>query len=98
MIENLFNIIKALEMASGLRINLKKSSVSGINVSDHRASQVALKWGCLNQSLNISYLENPLGGKPSTESFWNQVVENIQKKLDGWRFSYLSKGGRQVLI
>lgn len=39
----------------------------------------------------------PLGGNPKVSSFWDPVVEKIDKKLSSWRFSYLSKGGRLTL-
>lgn len=97
-LENYYMIIKAFEQASGLNINFEKSSISEVNVSEDRVYTVASRWGCPPQPLPISYLGTPLGAKSSNISFWNPVVEKIQRKLDNWRFSYISKGGRLTLI
>lgn len=67
-------------------------------VSNERIVCVASKWSCPVQSLPIHYLETPLGGKPSSEAFWDPMVNNIQRKLKKWKFSIISKGGRLTLL
>ncbi|RVW29636.1 hypothetical protein CK203_100953 [Vitis vinifera] len=46
----------------------------------------------------LSYLGLPLGGNPKTIGFWDPVVERISRRLDGWKKTYLSLGGRITLI
>lgn len=48
--------------------------------------------------LPISYLGTLHGGKPSSASFWSPVIEKIHRRLENWRYSYISKGGRLTLI
>ncbi|KAL5538425.1 hypothetical protein UlMin_043523 [Ulmus minor] len=46
----------------------------------------------------MKYLGLPLGGNPNSTEFWNPVVEKVGKRLDGWKKSVLSKGGRLTMI
>ena len=46
----------------------------------------------------MSYLGLPLGGNPKTIGFWDSVVERISRRLDGWKMTFLSLGGRITLI
>ena len=46
----------------------------------------------------MSYLGPPLGGNPKTIGFWDPVVERISRRLDGWKKTFLSLGGRITLI
>uniref|UniRef100_A0A803PW65 Uncharacterized protein n=1 Tax=Cannabis sativa TaxID=3483 RepID=A0A803PW65_CANSA len=48
--------------------------------------------------LFISYLGMPLGGSPRKETFWEPVLDKCAKRLDGWKCSFLSRGGRLTLI
>lgn len=46
----------------------------------------------------MKYLGMPLGGNPRALSFWDPVVERINKKLASWKKTYISLGGRITLI
>ncbi|KAA0039966.1 LINE-1 retrotransposable element ORF2 protein [Cucumis melo var. makuwa] len=91
-IQNLKNIINLFQLASGLSINLNKSTISPINVGAARTEQIASQWGISTKFLPINYLGVPLGGKQTTKSFWKNVEEKINKKLTSWKYSMLSKG------
>ncbi|KAL5557179.1 hypothetical protein UlMin_039415 [Ulmus minor] len=54
--------------------------------------------GCEKSSWPMKYLGLPLGGNPNSTEFWNPVVEKVGKRLDGWKKSVLSKGGRLTMI
>lgn len=84
-IRNLQFSIHLFEVAFGLNINLTKSSISPINVSKERTERVANKWGINTQFLPISYLGMPLGGKPRTCTFWDNITDKIHKKLNNWK-------------
>ena len=48
-------------------------------------------------SLPMTYLGMPLGTLYKT-AIWNSILEEMEKKLAGWKQLYLSKGGRVTLL
>ncbi|TYK10356.1 LINE-1 retrotransposable element ORF2 protein [Cucumis melo var. makuwa] len=97
-LQNLKNIINLFQLASGLNINLNKSTISPINIDAARTDQIASQWGITTKFFPINYLGVPLGGKPTTKAFWKNIDEKISKKLASWKYSMLSKGGKITLI
>ena len=95
---NLKMTLTLFEKASGLNINLSKSPISPINISNGRARIVADKWDIPTIHLSILYLGVPLGGNPKLSSFWDKVDVKINKKLTNWNYSQLSKAGKLTLI
>lgn len=55
-------------------------------------------FGCTVQQWPLKYLGMPLGGNPRSISFWDLVVERVNKKLVRWKKFYISLGGRITLI
>lgn len=45
-----------------------------------------------------NYLGVPLSPKPLFKTFWANISKKIQKKLNSWKYSLLSKGGKITLI
>ncbi|KAA0065894.1 LINE-1 retrotransposable element ORF2 protein [Cucumis melo var. makuwa] len=84
--------------ASGLTINRSKSSITLVNIPTNRSAEVANLWNFPTRPFPIDYLGVPLGGKPNSKGFWTNIVDKIQKKLNGWKYSQLSKGGKLTLI
>lgn len=97
-LQNLQYIIKAFEIAFGLKINLAKFFIAGINIDVNTAAIAYDIWGCSIQNLLIDYLGMPLGGNPKLRGFWDPIIEHINRKLSLWQLSYISKGGRLTLI
>ncbi|KAA0048676.1 LINE-1 retrotransposable element ORF2 protein [Cucumis melo var. makuwa] len=97
-IKNLQTVLMLFELASRLKINLLKSTISLVNISNDRASKVASILGFTQQFLPINYLGVPLGGKPISKVFWSQIIENIHKKLSSWKYNHITKGERLTLI
>lgn len=97
-LQNLRFIIKSFELASGLKINLHKFALAGINVDDASLQMAKNIWVCSISTLPIEYLGMPLGGSPKLEYLWNPIIERIDRKLHSWHHSYISKGGRLTLI
>lgn len=83
---------------SGLKINIEKSSVVGINCDPEVCEVLAGSIGCRKVEWPISYLGMPLGHNPRGKSFWDPVISKVEKRLAGWKRGFLSKGGKLVLI
>ncbi|KAK3211814.1 hypothetical protein Dsin_016520, partial [Dipteronia sinensis] len=53
---------------------------------------------CKTASILIKYLGLPLGGRPSSVSFWEPMLDKIHARLALWKMRFLLKAGRLVLI
>ena len=95
---NYLAILEVFGSISGLRVNLRKSIILGINIEDDLIHNLATITGCEVGVWPISYLGLPLGGNPRKISFWDPVVNKVAKRLDGWKKAFLSRGGRLTLI
>ncbi|KAL5563602.1 hypothetical protein UlMin_033349 [Ulmus minor] len=85
-------------MCSGLKINMNKSSLARISLTEEEVGVLASEVGCEKGSWPMKYLGLPLGGNPNLAEFWNPVIEKVSKRLDSWKKAFLSKGGRLTLI
>ncbi|RVW84726.1 Transposon TX1 uncharacterized 149 kDa protein [Vitis vinifera] len=83
---------------SGLKVNLDKSNIYGINLGQDHLHRLAEVLDCKASGWPILYLGLPLGGNPKSGSFWDPVIKRISSRLDGWQKAYLSFGGRITLI
>ncbi|GMI63974.1 hypothetical protein HRI_000066700 [Hibiscus trionum] len=72
-IKNLVRILRGFEIASGLKLNLKKSKIIGINV-DH---SVVEKWASTIhykiETLPCKYLGLPLGNTSNLKTLWSPI-------------------------
>lgn len=46
----------------------------------------------------MKYLGLPLGDAYNAKSIWDEVIEKIERTLAGWKWIYLSNGGKITLI
>ena len=53
---------------------------------------------CRVRSFPMIYLGMPLGTLYKTPSIWNPILKRMDKKPSGWKWLYLSKGGRLTLL
>lgn len=58
---NLISVLQCFYMVFGLQINLQKSNIFGISVSQEGVDQFALLIGCKSVKLPFTYLGLPFG-------------------------------------
>lgn len=87
------------ENMSGLKINFAKSEVLMVSQEDAKSLEFSNMFNCAIGNWPIKYLGVPVSG--SLECTWLigcLFVIFFLKRLDGWKGSSLSLGGRLVLI
>uniref|UniRef100_A0A2N9IDN0 Reverse transcriptase domain-containing protein n=1 Tax=Fagus sylvatica TaxID=28930 RepID=A0A2N9IDN0_FAGSY len=97
---HLKGVLLCFEAVSRLRINLGKSEIVPVgSVVDVEALAHVL--GGRIASLPMKYLGLPLGARYKSKEIWNPILEKMERRMAGWKRSYLSKGGglglRQII-
>ena len=82
---NYLTILEVFGSISGLRVNLGKSVILGINTDVDLLHYMATFSRCEVGVWPIKYLGLPLGGNPRKVDFWELVVTKVAKRLDGWK-------------
>ncbi|XP_058076347.1 uncharacterized protein LOC131224925 [Magnolia sinica] len=95
---NLRTTIHCFEAMSGLRINLAKSKMFGVNLKEEEVSVFANSFGCSSISLLVSFVGLPLCLGLPPKSLWDKVINRFKSYLAKWKCRYLSLGGRLTLI
>ncbi|GJS64274.1 hypothetical protein Tco_0678838 [Tanacetum coccineum] len=78
-------VLKCFYMASGLKINLSKSKLSGIGVSKREVDEAAAIVGCSTLSFPFQYLGVKIGAPMSRIKSWNEVIEKVSSRLSKWK-------------
>lgn len=92
-LQTLKSLLLVFGHISGLKDNLNKSSIYGINLDQAHLSRLVVMLDCKASGWPILYLGLPLGENPKACGFWDPVIERISSRLDGWQKAYLSFGG-----
>nr|GFC63337.1 RNA-directed DNA polymerase, eukaryota, reverse transcriptase zinc-binding domain protein [Tanacetum cinerariifolium] len=77
-IDTLVQVLKLFYRASGLRINMCKSKIIGVNVEDGKIQNAAFKLGCLVLKTPFTYLGTKVGENMSRKEAWKEVVDKGQ--------------------
>ncbi|GKV25095.1 hypothetical protein SLEP1_g34588 [Rubroshorea leprosula] len=91
-------IMRTFELASGLKINYRKSQLMGVGVDQNWCAKMAYQLCCKEGKLPFRYLGIAIGGNHRRRAMWQPMVESVRKKLASWRGRFLSMGGRITLI
>nr|GEY74185.1 RNA-directed DNA polymerase, eukaryota, reverse transcriptase zinc-binding domain protein [Tanacetum cinerariifolium] len=68
-------LMRCYSGASGLRINMCKSKIIGILVTDDKVKSAATKLGCLMLNTPFFYLGTKVGGSMSRTHAWDEVID-----------------------
>ncbi|XP_039015451.1 uncharacterized protein LOC120145796 [Hibiscus syriacus] len=95
-IMNVKRVLRVFEVYVRLQLNLKKSRLFGINISQQEVKTWADSIGCLVGNFPSNYLGLPLGATRNSSVIWEPVVQNFHSKLAGWKAATLSLAGRLI--
>ncbi|GJQ96973.1 cytochrome P450 CYP72A219-like protein [Tanacetum coccineum] len=96
--ENIIRIFQIFHLASGLKINIHKSNIYGIGVSEEDVHLMASNTGCSAGLFPFTYLGLPIGSNMSLTANWKTLVDKFHSKLSSWKNNLLSFGERFTLI
>ncbi|GJT64688.1 hypothetical protein Tco_1016168 [Tanacetum coccineum] len=82
--------VECFYRASGLRINMSKSKILGVNVDSDKVKGAASKLGCLILKTPFTYLGSKVGGSMSRVHAWNEVIDRVKNRLSKWKMKTLS--------
>ena len=94
------NEINRYCLASGSKLNLRKSQIYGWNINPRDMLDISR---VLNMDGTVSwesftYLRVPIFKNKSKSSAWSPIVDKIKKKIIGWGTAWLNLGGKVILI
>ncbi|GJT35205.1 RNA-directed DNA polymerase, eukaryota, reverse transcriptase zinc-binding domain protein [Tanacetum coccineum] len=96
--QHLICLLRYCFLISGLKVNVHKSNVLGIGVSDDDVASMANVIGCGATNLPMKYLGVRVGCNMSRCSNWNVIITKFCSTLSSWKARLLSIGGRLSLI
>jgi hypothetical protein len=97
---NLFNLkglLRSFSDSTGLHVNVAKSFLVPINMSNARATQLANTFGCQVGSMPFTYLGLPLGTTKPTLIEFTPLLTRIERRLSGIS-KHLSYNGRLIMV
>ncbi|GKA67646.1 hypothetical protein Tco_0767563 [Tanacetum coccineum] len=97
-IKTIVRVLKCFFMASGLKINLSKSKLSGIGISKKEVDEAAAIFGCSTLIPPFQYLRVKIGAPMSRINSYKEVIDKVSSRLSKWKIKTLSCGGRLTLI
>ncbi|GKV50258.1 hypothetical protein SLEP1_g56970 [Rubroshorea leprosula] len=74
-------IMRTFELASGLKINFRKSQLIGVGADQNWCAKMAFQLCCKEGKLPFRYLGIPIGGNHRRRAMWQPMVESVRKKL-----------------
>nr|GEX41618.1 RNA-directed DNA polymerase, eukaryota, reverse transcriptase zinc-binding domain protein [Tanacetum cinerariifolium] len=85
-------------LASGLRVNVHKSSLNGLGVRFSSMQIMAECFGCVANKFPFTYLGAKIRDNMSRINSWQEVILKVSSKLSKWKAKTLFVGGRLTLI
>nr|GEV14313.1 RNA-directed DNA polymerase, eukaryota [Tanacetum cinerariifolium] len=92
------SVLKCFFLASGIKINLHKSKLMGINIPQEDVSMAANSTGCTTLTVPFNYLGVKVGVFSSRSCSWEDVLSKITARLSKWKLKTLFIGGRLTFL
>nr|GEY01990.1 RNA-directed DNA polymerase, eukaryota [Tanacetum cinerariifolium] len=89
-------MLRCFYLVSGLKINVHKSNIIGVNVPNHVTDVMAMNVGCCVASFPWQYLGVPVGCNMSWCANWIPIIQKFSSKLAHWEARLLSVGGSDI--
>ncbi|GJX33853.1 hypothetical protein Tco_0245410 [Tanacetum coccineum] len=86
---NIIRLSNVFFLASGLRINVHKSSFYGIGVSNKDIETMARVTGCSEGSMPFTYLGLPIGVNMNRLMYWQGLIDKFEARLSKWKANLL---------
>uniref|UniRef100_A0A251VEZ9 Putative reverse transcriptase domain-containing protein n=1 Tax=Helianthus annuus TaxID=4232 RepID=A0A251VEZ9_HELAN len=96
--KNMIRILRIFHLCFGLKINLQKSNIFGINAEEDEVKVLADICGCKHGSVPFDYLGIKVGANMNRIRNWDPVIDKCKSRLKLWKAKSLSFGGRLILI
>nr|GEX45148.1 RNA-directed DNA polymerase, eukaryota [Tanacetum cinerariifolium] len=96
--QNLLCILRCFFLVFVLKINVHKSNILGICVSDEETSGMANVIGCRASKLPLKYLGVPMDCNMSRCANWDAIINKFSYKLSRWKACMIFVGGCLTLI
>jgi len=77
--------LRCFEVASGLKVNFRKSKVAGIVVQNIEIQRYSVILNCNLMELPFKYLRVLVGDNYRIKFFWNNMILKIKSKLTTWK-------------
>jgi hypothetical protein len=91
-------ILQIFELIFGLKVNLNKSKLVGINVESSWLEDAEDALNCNLGGLPFRYLGLPIGADPKKLKTWDPVNNFVRQRISSWKNRYLSMESRLVLL
>ncbi|KAJ0895798.1 putative RNA-directed DNA polymerase [Helianthus annuus] len=97
-VRNINRIMRCFYLASGLKVNLNKSSLFGVGVGAKEVSNMARILRCRTGLFPFKYLGLQVGANMNLVRNWKPVIDTFKSRLSVWKANTLSYGGRLTLV
>ena len=85
-------ILRAFELASGLKINFAKSSCGAFSVSEQWTYDASNYLNYRLMSVPFAYLGIPIGANPRRYQIWDPLITKCERKLARWKQRHFFRG------
>ncbi|KAJ0941986.1 putative RNA-directed DNA polymerase [Helianthus annuus] len=97
-VRNISRIMRCFYLASGLKVNLSKSSLFGVGIDTEEVMLMANILRCRTGSFPFKYLGLQVGANMNLVRNWRPVIDTFKSRLSIWKANTLSYGGRITLV
>nr|GEY40143.1 RNA-directed DNA polymerase, eukaryota, reverse transcriptase zinc-binding domain protein [Tanacetum cinerariifolium] len=96
--DNIIRVFPVFYLASGLKINMHKSNIYGVGVSNEDVSSMAKDLCCASGSFPLMYLGLLIGSNMSLINNWKPLTDCFHSRLSYWKANLLSIGVRCPMV